>query len=239
MRESIRITFLGQAGFLFETPSGFRIGVDLYLSDCCARYFGFKRLLPYLVNPDELSLDWLIATHAHYDHFDPDSVPRLMSCPRTRLIAARDCGAEAQRLGLERERITYIGVGDSVRSEDAAATAIPCDHGELAPDAVGLLLETAGKRIVVTGDTAFRADYFRAQAVRGADLFILPINGAFGNMNETEAAEAVQIAEPKLAVPCHYWNFAEHGGDPGLFAEEMKKRGLRYLLMRPGEELLL
>ena len=75
---NVKLTFAGQAGFMIESKKGYKIGVDLYLSDCCDRYFGFKRLMPYLYNPLQLNLDLLVATHAHYDHFDPDSVPNIM-----------------------------------------------------------------------------------------------------------------------------------------------------------------
>ena len=85
MKQDFTITFAGQAGFIIETAVGYRIGVDLYLSDCCQRYFGFKRLMPFLYNPLDLNLDLLIATHAHYDHFDPDSVPLIMNNSKTRL----------------------------------------------------------------------------------------------------------------------------------------------------------
>ena len=81
------LTFAGQAGFIIESECGYRIGIDLYLSDCCDRYFGFKRLMPYLYNPLDLDLNLLIATHAHYDHFDPDSVPLIMSNPKTKLYS--------------------------------------------------------------------------------------------------------------------------------------------------------
>ena len=42
-----------------------------------------------------------------------------------------------------------------------------------------------------------------------------------------------------LTIPCHYWNFAEHGGDPAAFAGIMKAEhpDLAYLLMRPGESI--
>ena len=51
-----------------------------------------------------------------------------------------------------------------------------------------------------------------------------PINGMFGNLNEAQAAQFFSIAKPKLAVPCHYWNFAEHHGDPGIFKDEMTSK---------------
>ena len=66
---------------------------------------------------------------------------------------------------------------------------------------------------------------------------IMPINGAFGNMNEVEGAKAANLVKPKITIPCHFWNFAEHGGNPYIFAKEMKEKyvDLNYILMRVGE----
>ena len=36
-----------------------------------------------------------------------------------------------------------------------------------------------------------------------------------------------------------YETFAEHGGNPGVFAEEMQKRGLPYRLLSMGGHMLL
>ena len=144
------LTFAGQAGFILESADGYRMGVDLYLSNCCERYFGFKRLMPYLYDPLELELDAVVATHAHYDHFDPDSVPLLMRNGKTRLVAARDVRVEAEKLGLGAEKITYLGVGDTYADDNVTIKALPCDHGELAPDALGLLITIDGKRIYLS-----------------------------------------------------------------------------------------
>ena len=47
------------------------------------------------------------------------------------------------------------------------------------------------------------------------DILIAPINGAFGNMNDEQATDFCEIIMPKLMIPCHFWNFAEHGENPG------------------------
>lgn len=239
--QSLSLTFAGQAGFILEDAAGYRVGIDLYLSNCCERYFGFKRLMPYLYCPQELQLDLLIASHAHYDHFDPDSVPLLMGDGKTQLVCARDVREEAERLHLDGSKITYLGRGEQFENESICIRALACDHGELAPDALGLLITFGGKTIYITGDTAYREDIFSDPAVFGVDVLILPINGAFGNLNEAQAAATAGIVRPALTIPCHYWNFAEHGGNPDLFAKAMQteQSDLPYLLMRPGESITL
>lgn len=236
----VGVFFLGQAGFLFKTEDGKLLMVDPYLSDCCERYFGFKRLMPHILDARDLKIDYLVATHAHYDHFDPDSVPLIMSNGLTELIGAKDIAPECERLHIT-ENVTYIAVEDVVERGDIKLTAVPCDHGPDTPDAIGLLIEVAGKRIYIMGDTAFRADFLENKALHGVDLLILPINGAFGNLNEKEAARTVSILKPRLTVPCHFWNFAEHLGNPAMFMQAMKDDASDsdYILMRQGENIIL
>ena len=241
VKNKLDVYFLGQAGFLLVGRSGRRIAVDPYLSDCCNRYFGFKRLMPEMYTPWDMDLDLLLATHSHYDHFDVDSVPIMMQNRETRLIASVDCQAECERLGLDigsaEEKITLLRVGDETEQYGISIQAVQCDHGELAPEAAGFLINMEGLKIYIAGDTAYRPDIFSNQELHHPDLFIMPINGAFGNMNEEQAAQAIKIIKPKMAVPCHFWNFAEHGGNPLLFMENMKEcaAGFSYTIMRMGE----
>ncbi|MEA4824767.1 MAG: MBL fold metallo-hydrolase [Clostridiaceae bacterium] len=237
----VAVFYLGQAGFVFKTPDGVLTVVDPYLTNCCERFFGFKRLMPFMLDPTELSFDVVLATHAHYDHFDIDAMPALLSSERTRLIAAEDCRELCVRLGLDPSRITYLQRYDTFDCCGIRIEAVPCDHGELAPYAVGILLSFPGKKVYITGDTAFRSDIFENPALHDADLLILPINGMFGNMNESEAASAARLLTPKITIPCHFWNFAEHGGNPSLFIRYMKETApdIPFTLMRIGEILLI
>lgn len=232
----VGVFFLGQAGFVLKTHEGELIAVDPYLSDCCERYFGFKRLMPHILGADEVIFDYLVASHAHFDHFDPDSVPLLLANGTTKFVGAKDTAAECERLGIK-ENLSFLSVGDTAHLGSVKLTAIRCDHGADTPHAIGLLFEVAGKRIYMMGDTAYRPDWLEDERLKGVDLLILPINGAFGNLNSAEATQVVKKLTPKLTVPCHYWNFAEHYGSPYEFMTEMKAHcpDIPYLLMRQGE----
>lgn len=238
-KKPLSLTFTGQAGFILETASGYRVGIDLYLSDCCARLVGFKRLLPYLYDPRALELDLLVATHVHYDHFDPDAAPQVMENPKTRLVCSRDVPPEARRLGIPAERITPLGEEEVFENQHLRITAVPCDHGPDTPYAIGLLIEADGKRLYFTGDTCYRGDRFTEERFKNLDVAVFPINGYYGNLNEEQGARAAGDMSPRLAIPCHYWCFAEHGGDPHKFQQEMAARypDCPYLLMRLGETL--
>lgn len=239
MNKKIKLTFAGQAGFILESADGYRIGIDLYLSDACMRYDGLKRLMPFLFSPQNMDLDLILATHAHYDHFDPDSMPFLMQDPKTRLVAACDVKEEAEKLCLDNQRITYLKVGEIFENEAVSIKAMPCDHGDEAPEAIGLRIEMDGKKIYIAGDTCYREDYFQNAEVQNLDVFIMPINGAYGNLGEKEGAQAASLIKPKLCIPCHFWNFAGHFGNPQLFMEEMDEKyaDIPYYLMRMGETI--
>ena len=131
--------------------------------------------------------------------------------------------------------MVYLEKDKTVKAGSLTITPVACDHGELAPYAVGLYIECEGKSLYLAGDTCYREDYALEMAKRHIDIMFAPINGAYGNLNEVEGAKTFSIVKPGICVPCHYWNFAEHGGNPDLFAKEIKEKypNVKYLLMRP------
>jgi len=232
------IFFLGQAGYVFKSMKGTLLAVDAYLTNCVERYDGFKRLMPVILSPDEITFDYVLATHSHYDHFDVDAMPVFMSNAKTKMFASAQCRLEINRLGIDEKKVTYISCGDSYQAGDIHIECVFCDHGSAAADAVGLLISINEKKIYIAGDTCLRLDKASELKKRGPfDIMIAPINGAFGNLNEAEMVSLCALIRPEIVIPCHYWNFAEHHGDPGLFIDIMKEElpGQNYLLMMPGE----
>ena len=234
---------VGQAGFIIKSASGQLLGIDLYLSDCVERiegHKGYKRMLPKLLEPGEIKFDAVIATHFHKDHFDDDAMPILLA-NGARLFAAYDCAEDVRRLGLDYYEPIFAAPGDIQMCGDFKLHFVDCDHGAGAPLAVGVIVEVDGKKIYETGDTCLRMDRFEAlRNYAPFDAVIGPINGAYGNMSETEFLR-LSHELGGLAIPCHYGMFPCHGGNPGLFYEEMKKNYPhdRFVIMAQGEYLTL
>lgn len=237
--------FLGQAGFVLKSKKQTLLGVDMYLSQCVERaegHVGFKRLTPQILAPSDIIFDHIIATHPHYDHFDMDAIPILMSNPHTHLYASINCQQEVKRLMMDERNISYIQVGDYIEADDINIQCVPCDHGTGAPDAVGLVITIDGKRIYIAGDTCLRKDYAEVILKAGPfEVMIAPINGAFGNLSETDCVTLCGIIKPKLVIPCHYGTFISHGGNPGLFMDIIQKRmpDQHFLLMAQGEGITI
>lgn len=235
----------GQAGYIIKSSSGQLLGIDLYLSDCVERLegnIGFKRLLPRLLAPYDIAFDCLIATHPHFDHFDFDSIPELMSNGTTHLFASVECEGLVRKLSMTNDGITYIKPGDTYEYGDFTLHFVNCDHGTGAPDAVGVIVEVDGKIIYEAGDTCLRLDRTDEYLSFGQpDVMMAPINGAYGNLNEEDCARLAATLKPKLTIPCHYGMFALHGGNPGLFMNKMREicPELSYTLLTQGEAVTI
>lgn len=231
---------VGQAGYIIKSSSGQLLGVDLYLSDCVQRVensIGFKRLLPKLLDPDELLFDVVIATHFHRDHFDIDSIPAIMSNGKTVLCAAYDCQEDVNKLNISKNQVIYVKPGFSCKTGDFYLDFVDCDHGLGAPEAVGVIISVDDKKIYIAGDTCLRMDRIPILKEYGDfDVVIGPINGEFGNMNENEFA-MFSHELGGLLIPSHYGMFASHKGNIGKYYDLMKScyPDDNFLIMTQGE----
>lgn len=240
------IFWLGQAGFVYKTPAGRVIYIDPYLSDCVHRLlqnerYGFKRLMPTLIEADAVVADQIVCTHSHPDHFDYDAIPALARKPNLHFTAAPDCRVEFEKLGVPAEKYSIIERGQTLDYGDYQFTGIYADHGDLAPLALGILLQTGSIRVWQVGDTAYRPDQWQDIFKTGVDVLIPPINGAYGNLDSLQAARLAQAAHARMVIPCHFWMFAEHGGDPAQFLEACKEVAphTKPILMSQGEMIMV
>ena len=239
---SVALFYLGQAGFLLKNAEGTTLLLDPYFSDEANRLFGFKRMSPPLTGWEKITPDIFCATHAHIDHLDTVSLPTFAACATTFFIGAPDCAEAFQSAGIDQERTAILSEGESWTGKGAKIRAIYADHGELAPDANGLLVEFGGIKIAFTGDTAYRPEKLAASLDSEIDLLVAPINGQFGNMTAHEACALAGRLKPKAVVACHFWMFLQHvapdgQGDPVTFLAEAEKiiPDIKAIVMAPGE----
>ncbi|MFH1006929.1 MAG: MBL fold metallo-hydrolase [Candidatus Latescibacterota bacterium] len=228
------VYWLGGAGFAFKFSGGEILCIDPYLSDAVERLFGFRRLSLAPIGAGGLSCDRLLFTHDHADHLDMDSFDALMQTnPDCQVLAPASCADF-----LEHKGAAYQTVAPGTRSQFANVRiqTVAADHGDLCPDAVGFLLNFSGRHLYFTGDTAWD-ESLMAGAIQVQPEIVMPcINGAYGNMDETEAAMLVGRCGAKIAIPSHFWLFVEHGGSPATFREqvELHADGAEALLLTPG-----
>lgn len=219
----IALYWLGQAGFIIKSYNNI-IAIDPYLTDCGERIKGFKRLTPKLISPSELKADIYITTHIHFDHFDFDAVPIAAKCNKTKFYGPKTCVDKYREIGIKNKRITLLELDKEININDITIKAVYADHGTLAPDAIGILLKVNGIKLYFSGDTAYHPEKMSQVIDFKPDIAVLSVNGKFGNLTPAEGANLSSIINSKIAIPCHFWTFKEHGGDPLLFEIEMSKQ---------------
>jgi len=242
---SLAIFWLAQAGFVYKTPEGTIVYVDAYLSDCVHRMlsdvlYGFKRIMPAPLAPEEVEADIVVCTHSHPDHFDYDAIPVLARNARIHFVAAPDCRAEFEKLDIPKDRYTIIHEDETLAFGDVRLTGVYADHGDLAPEALGVIVQCGDIKVWQVADTAYRPDQWQEIFAAGVDVIIPPINGAYGNLDGVAAAKLARDAGARVAIPCHFWMFAEHGGSPAQFLDACKELapGVEPHLMAQGELLV-
>jgi L-ascorbate 6-phosphate lactonase len=237
--------WMGQAGFIIKSAEGRLLGIDLYLSECVEPvegHVGYHRLMPQIVDPIELGLDVIIATHFHRDHFDIDAMPQMMANGKTQLFCAYDCQDDVENLKIDKKKVQYVRPGESYDFAEFHIDFVNSDHGAGAPLEAAPIITVDGKHILEAGDTSLHLDWKDEYLKAGAlDVLIAPINGAYGNLNEQENVNLTKALKPNLTVPCHFGMFASHGGNPGLWKEliEQQLPGQAYKLFTMGEGIEL
>lgn len=245
----VRLTWLGQSGFLMESER-LRVGCDLYLSDHLeAKYRGTDkphvRLHDAPVRPEQLTgLDYVFASHRHSDHLDPGSIADVLAAsPDAVLVlpeAIRDYARD--QLGVPEARMCGARPGDRVGPFELVQAA----HPEPEPQFLSALVRIDGLTIFHSGDTLV----FEAQrdALRHArpDVVLLPVNGRVAehlgtppNMSLGEAIHLARECGAGLLVPHHYDLFAFNSVDPATVRSTLGRCGLPHLVMHVGQRVEL
>jgi L-ascorbate 6-phosphate lactonase len=86
-----------------------------------------------------------------------------------------------------------------------------------------VILNVGSIKVWHVGDSAYRPEKWQAVFDMGVDIIVPPINGAYGDLDAVEAAELAHDAHAKAAIPCHFWMFVEHNGDPAGFLRACRK----------------
>ena len=197
-----RLTYLGHATTLIEMD-GVRILTDPVLRS----RVGHLRHRHSPVEPTALhTIDAVLISHLHFDHLDLPSL-RLLGWS-TRLIVPRG----AAKLLREFEQVEELGVGDTTSVGRVTITATYADHAnERHPfgptaDCLGFIFQ-GHYSIYFAGDTALFPEM--AHLTDTLDVALLPVWGwgptlGAGHMNPQQAAEALPLLQPRLAVPIHW-----------------------------------
>lgn len=242
---TIAVFWLGQASYIVKTAGLKVIGIDLYLSDFVGKSFpemglGFKRLTPPPCRAEDLRLDALLISHEHADHYDADSIDALLMDRNIPVVTTPTVAEALRARGLDQGRVTALRPGGQADAAGCRITAVDSDHGELSADAIGFLMDFGITTLYYAGDTALSMERLELALKARPDIAILPINGAFGNLDGIEAARLAGALQARYCIPCHFWTFPLHRGDPQQIIDALPSHApdCQLCLFRQGEGMV-
>ncbi|HJU49029.1 MAG TPA: MBL fold metallo-hydrolase [Gaiellaceae bacterium] len=247
-----RVTYVGHATVLIAMD-GVRLLTDPLLRNRVTHLRRRAGLdLALVRDPDAV-----LVSHAHYDHLDLGSLERLGRS--TPIVVPRGLGGILRQRGYR--RVTEVEEGDRFAEGALTLEATRADHRAsrrpLSPHTPSLgYLVTGSHRVYFAGDTALFDDM--ATLSPGLDVALVPIWGwgpGLGrgeHMDPDQAARAVALLQPRIAVPIHWGTYHPlHIGlrrPPGYLQEppEAFRRaaaehapGVEIRVLQPGESLEL
>ena len=248
---AVQLECLGQSGFRFQLGlvSAF---IDPYLSDRVAAAHGedFRRMVPPPYTPEDAPpADWILLTHAHDDHCDPDTLRTLCArSPAAKVLCPGEVARSLLKLDIAPARIVVAEQIWTQLGEETRVHAVPAAHTEPERDAdgrhrfVGYVIEYRGRRIYHAGDTSPHETVFEAlKRLAPIDVALLPVNernyyrarrGIVGNMSVREAFQMAADLDVQTLVPIHWDLFAPNS----VFREELF---LLYDRLRPPFHMVL
>ena len=146
-------------------------------------------------------------SHGHYDHYD---VEAFAGYPDKAVPFAVKRGTGEKARGAGFENVRELDPWETVELGPVKVTAAPAKHG--VPENT-YVLEAGGYTVYFGADTLLIPELREvAERFPKIDLALLPINGLIIRpmlnrqvvMNAREAADLVEILDPRFAVPIHY-----------------------------------
>lgn len=150
--------------------------------------------------------DYVLITHAHYDHLSPEDYARVAG-EKTVVVAPASMAGEVTGLGAAATHL--MSAGEKIELPGLTVEAVPAYNVE--PERLGMhprengwlgyvvTLDGEPTRYYVSGDTDQNAD----NEVVSCDVALVPIGGTY-TCDPRQAAAFVNALRPHAVVPTHY-----------------------------------
>lgn len=207
MKKQLKITWLGQAGLLFEVDNE-KILIDPYLSDSVEKIQPHnKRRVPVDTRFLEIKPTVIILTHDHLDHTDNETLCHYLSKDSEVLVLASENAWKNVRTAFGGIKNNYVlfNCGTTWTHNDITFRAVHAEHSD--NKSIGVIIKICKKTYYITGDTLYSERVF-ADLPKRIDYVFLPINGVGNNMNMLDAKKFCSRIKA-TAIPLHCGLFDE------------------------------
>lgn len=243
--DEITFWWLGQAGFLFRYRNC-TFMIDGYLSDCLAEKYADSefphiRMMQSPIEPHEVvNLNWVLCSHGHSDHMDPESLRVIMKCnPGCRLLVPAAEFERFESLGVDCERVNSVVKGDTVLlGEQLSVKVIVSAHETVMKDPegrdyfLGFVIRAGDIVIYHSGDCVPYDGLTEELGDEKIDIALLPVNGRddyrrdrniAGNFTFEESVQLCRQAGIGTMVCHHFGMFAFNTVDTNELKESIAR----------------
>ncbi len=225
-----QIRWLGHSAFKIITKQGKKILIDPWITGNPICPVGIK---------DLCALDIVLVTHDHRDHYGED-LPFLLESHGI-LVAQPEVIELAKKEGIQDQRIVTGGsgmnIGGTVEIEGVKVTMTQAVHSSGVGSPCGFIITLEDDTVIYHGgDTGVFASMELFGRLYQIDVALLPIGNVFV-MDPSQAALAVELLQPKIAIPMHYKTFPVLEQNADQFVKEVNKRvpQVAVKVIQPGE----
>ncbi len=217
---SLKITFLGHAGFLFDDGRN-QLAVDPFLTgNPLAKH-----------KPGDIACQYVALSHAHQDHFG-DTLEIARKNDATVVAAFEICNYVSEK-GIS--KVQPANPGGKIKTPFGWIAFTQAFHsssydGRYMGMACGLVINIDGTTIYHCGDTALFSDMKLIGEMYRPNLAMIPCGDRF-TMGPEQATRAAELIKPKTAVPIHYRTFDALLQDANGF----RPQGVEVKELDPGE----
>lgn len=195
----MRIFSYRNLSIIWTGHDGFKVKNDFLL------YFD-----PYQLNNPE-SADILLVSHEHFDHFSEKDISKIISkdtvfiCPyelkeKVKAFPSKNIFLKPwQDYNLENFNVNIKAV-PAYNVNKFRAPGVPFHPKK--DEKLGYIVSIGDVKIYHAGDTDKIPEMEKLEEL-GIDIALLPVSGTYV-MTPEEAAEAVNLIKPKVAIPMHW-----------------------------------
>lgn len=247
----MRITFLGQSGFLLE-GGGRRVAFDPFLGpleDPAERAKFPRQIEPPMSGTSLGPLDLVLVSHHHGDHCHAATLNEIAEVsPACRFVVTPSSRDLLSQTGFPIDRAVVPVFPGWLSCGSLNVCIVPARHYEFSyrDDAIfdffGFVLEIDGRRVFHAGDTIPYPGFFAVVASLTPDVSLIPVNGrdaareaegVVGNLTADECADFVRVCGSSLIVPCHFGMFAGNSVDIDVVASQLAQAAPRARVQVP------
>ena len=220
------LKWLGHSGWQLDTSGGATFLIDPWLS---------KNPLAVVKTEELPKADFMFLTHDHSDHAS-DAVAITTHTGAT-LVGQPETVKRYQQEGAP--AVFGMNVGGTCEFKGVNVTMVDAYHSSETGTPAGYIFKLEdGKVLYHAGDTSLHVNMALWGELFAIDVALLPIGGRY-TMDGSQAARALRMLRPKIALPMHYRTFpilAQSADEFVRFAREHAPN-TTVKVIEPGEAL--